>query len=145
MTAVGNGMSSPPATHYIVGSLPVSRAGIASGVNTATRQVGMALGVAVLGTLMNSTYRGKIGEIQVLDSLTNDAADAVRSSIPGAHIIASDLPANISGAIVDGANHAFVLGMTDAMFVGAFILWGTALFTIVLLPRKVQRQDESID
>jgi hypothetical protein len=91
-----------------------------------------------LGSLMNSVYRDKIGEIQVLNSLTKDAADAVRSSIQGAHITASHLPADTAGMISDGANRAFVSGMTEAMFIAAFILWATALFTLVFLPREVQ-------
>jgi EmrB/QacA subfamily drug resistance transporter len=135
---VGMGMTSAPATHSIIGSVPVNRAGVASAMNNTTRQLGQALGVAVLGSLMNSVYRDKIGEIQVLSSLTKDVADAVRSSIQTAHIAASNLPVDISGTIDDGANRAFVSGMSDAMFIAAFILWATALFTLAFLPTHVK-------
>lgn len=142
LTAVGLGLSSPPATQYIVSSLPVSRAGLSSGINNATRQLGSVLGVALLGSLMNSTYRSEISKIPVLNSLSMVAADAVRSSIQAAHAIAGTFSPDISGPIANGANRAYVLGMTDAMFIGAFILWGTALFTLVLLQGKAQRYDE---
>jgi len=135
---IGVGMASAPAANCIVGSVPVTRAGVASAMNNVTRTLGMALGVAVLGSLMNSVYRDKINEIQVLHYLTEDAADAVRSSIQGAHITASDLPVDISGPISEGANRAFVSGMTDAMFISAFILWGTAIFTLAFLPTQVR-------
>jgi len=141
VVSVGLGMSSPPATDYIVGSLPVSRAGIASGVNTATRQLGMAIGVAVLGSLMNATYRDEIAEISVIKTLPQDAANAIHSSIQAAHITAGNLPSDIAGIIDKGANDAFVLGMNDAMFIGAFIVWATALFTFAFLPRNVQRHE----
>jgi len=91
---------------------------------------------------MNSVYRDKVDEIQALNSLTEDAAEAVRSSIQGARMTVSHLPADLSGPINDGANSAFVLGMNDAMFIAAFILWGTALFTLVFLPTHVQRSTD---
>lgn len=139
--AVGLGISSPAATDYIVGALPVSRAGMASGVNQCTRQLGSALGIAVMGTFMNSTYREKISEIQVLSSLPQDIGDAVSRSIQTAHITAGYLPGDVAGIINDGANSAFVLGMNNAMFIGAFIIGGTALFALIFLPRHVQRHD----
>jgi Na+/melibiose symporter-like transporter len=138
---LGLGMSSPAATDYIVGALPVSRAGMASSVNQATRQLGVVLGIAVMGTFMNSTYRGEIAKIPALSSLPQDVGDAVSRSIQTAHIMASNLPGDVAGIINDGANNAFVLGMNDAMFIGAFLVGGTALFALIFLPRKIQRHD----
>ena len=147
LMAVGVGMSSPPATDYIVGAMPVSRAGMSSAVNQATRQVGNLLGIAILGSIMNSAYREKIGEISVLSSLPEQASDAIRSGIQSAQITIGKLfdlgllSADDVNVINDGARNAFVLGMNDAMFVGAFILGGTALFALIFLPRHVQRHD----
>ena len=139
--AFGIGMTTSPATDSIMGALPVSRAGIGSAMNNTTRQVGGALGVAVLGSLMNSTYLNKVNALHFMDTLSSDTADAVRSSIQAAHIAAPNLPADISEAVVDGANQAFVSGMTDAMIIGAFILWGAAVFTLSFLPSRVQSID----
>ena len=55
--AVGMALVMPPATESIMGSLPLAKAGVGSAVNDTTRQVGGALGVAVLGSVMMSTYR----------------------------------------------------------------------------------------
>ena len=138
---IGIGMTSAPATNCIMGSVPLSRAGVASAMSNVTRQIGLALGVAVLGTVLNGVYRDKIDEIPDLSSLTASAVDAVRSSIQSAHIIAENLPADVAGIIDDTSNEAFVLGMNDAMFIGALILWGTALLTLIFLPRKIQRPE----
>jgi hypothetical protein len=53
----------------------------------------------------------------------------------------SALSSDVAGIINDGANSAFVLGMNDAMFIGTFIVGGTALFALIFLPRHIQRHD----
>ncbi len=138
---IGVGMCSAPATNSIMGSVPVARAGVASGVNNVTRQIGIALGVAVMGTVLNGIYRDKIDQTPVLNSLAEDVVDAVRNSIQSAHITAGNLPADIASTINDTTNEAFVSGMTEAMFLGALVLWGTALFTFVFLPNKIRGPD----
>src|SRR5262249_17814763 len=56
LLAVGMGLVMAPATESIMGSLPRAKAGVGSAVNDTTRQVGGALGVAVLGSVMTSAY-----------------------------------------------------------------------------------------
>ena len=141
LIGVGLGMTSAPATNCVVGSVPMSRAGVASAMNNVTRQLGQALGVAVLGTVLNAIYRGKIDEITALPSLTGDAVGAIRSSIQSAHIVAGDLPVDIATTINDRANEAFVLGMNHAMFLGALVFCGAAFFSLILLPSKIQRPE----
>jgi hypothetical protein len=143
--ATGMGMTMSPSTNVIQGSLPVSRAGIGSAMNNTTLQVGGALGVAVLGSLMNVTYLDKIENVGGFASLSVKAVEAIRSSIQGAHIVAEQLPKDMSKAIVDGSNSAFASGMTDAMFVGAIIMGVTALITFILLPKQVHVLQEHLD
>ena len=143
--ATGMGMTMSPSTNVIQGSLPVSRAGIGSAMNNATRQVGGALGVAVLGSLMNATYLDKIENLGGFASLSVKSVEAIRSSIQGAHIVAEQLPKDMSQAIIDGSNSAFSSGMTDAMFVGAIIMGVTALITFILLPKRVHVLQEHLD
>jgi EmrB/QacA subfamily drug resistance transporter len=143
--AVGMGLTMSPSTNAIQGSLPVSRAGIGSAMNDTTRQVGGALGVAVLGALMNATYLDKIEGLDIVASLPAEAAEAVRSSIQGAHIVAGQLPSDASQAVVDGTNAAFTAGMNDAMFIGAIIMGICALITFILLPQRVQVLPEHAD
>ncbi|MFA4836120.1 MAG: MFS transporter [Dehalococcoidia bacterium] len=140
--ATGMGMTMSPATNAIQSSLPVSRAGIGSAMNDTTRQVGGALGVAVLGALMNATYLDKIDNVKIVDSLPEGAAEAVRSSIQGAHIAAGQLSADVSQTIVEKSNVAFTSGMTDAMFIGAIIMMVASVLTLIILPKRVQAPEE---
>jgi hypothetical protein len=59
--ATGMGLVMAPATESIMGSLPRSKAGAGSAVNDTTRQVGGALGVALIGNVMTSTYATDVG------------------------------------------------------------------------------------
>ena len=52
------GLAMAPATDAIMGSLPLAKASVGSAVNDTTRTTGGALGVAVLGSLLSSGYRG---------------------------------------------------------------------------------------
>ena len=55
ITALGIGLVMSPGTNSVMGSVPVNQAGVGSAMSNTTRQIGGALGVAVLGTLLNST------------------------------------------------------------------------------------------
>ena len=60
LLAIGMGLVMAPATESIMGSLPRAKAGVGSAMNDTTRQVGGALGVAVVGSVMLSTYGGEL-------------------------------------------------------------------------------------
>lgn len=143
--ALGIGTVMSPATNAIQGSLPLSRVGIGSAMNDTSRQVGGALGVALLGALMNATYLDKVGNLQVLTSLPEEAAEAVRSSVQGAHIIAGTLPPDMAQEVIQGANEAFTVGMTDAMFIGALIMVVCAGISFFMLPRRARILKEHED
>ena len=58
--AAGMALTMAPATESIMGSLPRDKAGVGSAVNDTTRQVGGALGVAIIGSVYSSVYAGSI-------------------------------------------------------------------------------------
>ena len=59
--AAGMGMTMAPATESVMGSLPREKAGVGSAINDTTRQVGGALGVAIIGSVVSSVYATQIG------------------------------------------------------------------------------------
>ena len=138
--AIGIGIVMSPATNSIMGSVPVNRAGVGSALNDSTRLVGGALGIAVLGTIMNRVYRGDIEAlISGVPSLPDDAFKMAQSSIQGAHIIAESIPdAGVSGMIADIANQGFVSGMNDAFMVAAAVMAAASILALVILPSKVR-------
>jgi len=145
----GMGTAMTPATDSIMGSVPAVKAGIGSAMNDTTRQLGGALGVAILGTVMNSVYLSEIASLEqapFFSQLPEQAYAAIQSSIQGAQIVAEQIPLpQVAQAITDTAGEAFVLGMTQAMFIGALITAAAALLTFAILPTRIQRADEVVD
>jgi EmrB/QacA subfamily drug resistance transporter len=132
----GLGVAMSPATNSIMGSVPAQKAGVGSAMNDTTREIGGALGVAVLGTVMNNTYLGQVASLRA--QLPPEAYGAVSSSIQGAHAVAHQIGGPISGVIVDLANKAFASGMANAMLIATFVMVGAALFTLRVLPTQIR-------
>jgi len=105
----GVGMANvmPPVTESVMASLPRERAGVGSAVLNTVRQVGGALGVAVLGSVLAAVYRERIG---ALDGLSATAGAAARESISGAYGVAERAGA-AGPAVISAANDAFVSAM----------------------------------
>ena len=139
ITGLGMGLTMSPATNSIMGSIPVEEAGIGSAMNDTTRQIGGALGVAVLGTLMNSEYLKQINAVQWPGLMPPPLIDAVRGGIQGAHIAAlTTANQPLSQMIIDKADHAFVYGMRHGLMVAAIIMATASIATLIILPQKVR-------
>lgn len=146
---MGMGIAMSPATNSVMGSVPPSKAGIGSAMNDTTRELGGAMGVAVLGTVMNHAYlEGVEATEKQLSFLPPEAVEAINSSIQGAHGVAAGLLQNGLGdaanQIVAASNNAFVDGMTEAMFVGSIIMFAAAGLVLLLLPHKVISHEEAL-
>ena len=89
--AAGLALVMPPATESIMGSLPAAKAGVGSAVNDTTRQVGAALGVAVLGSIMSSTYTPRVSDAIAGAPLPPDAAQAIKAQIGAAMKLVGDI------------------------------------------------------
>ncbi len=141
---MGMGTAMSPATNSVMGSVPVNKAGVGSAMNDTTRQVGGALGIAVLGTVLNSIYLSKVDNLkEQLPLLPEESLDAIESSIQGAHIIAENVPdPAVSQMIINAADNAFVEGMSEAFFIAFIIMMITAVLTFFILPKDVQPSEE---
>ncbi|MCZ2098246.1 MAG: MFS transporter [Anaerolineae bacterium] len=143
--AAGMGFAVSPATNSIMGAVPISKAGIGSAMNDTTRQLGGALGVAVLGTVMNSRYLEGIAELKTaLPQLPADIYAGISNSIQAAHMIAANpkVPAQFGDTIRTTANSAFVAGMNEAMLIGAAIMALNAVIVLLILPSRIRRSAE---
>lgn len=120
--AAGMGLTMAPATESIMGSLPPAQAGVGSAVNDTTRELGGALGVAVLGSLLASGYASTLGESLPGGVLPAEVTGVVRESVGAALQVAAGLgPAGEGLALA--ARGAFV----DAMGIGVVVAAGAAL------------------
>lgn len=142
MLGTGLGLAVSPATNSIMGSIPVRKSGVGSAMNNTIRQLGGALGVAVLGTIMNANYLISLDSLK--EQLPPQSFEAITSSIQQAHRFAAEAGLSTLEAenIVKLANQAFVNGMNRAIFVGAIIMGLTALLTLIVLPANVRPPEE---
>jgi EmrB/QacA subfamily drug resistance transporter len=117
--AVGIGLAMTPATNAIVSSLPAEKQGVASAVNDVTREIGTALGIAIMGSMFTSGYqRGLEGH---LDGLPAGVGDRAREA-PGLALDAARGLGPRGDALAAAARDAFGSGMRLSMFVGAGLL-----------------------
>jgi hypothetical protein len=120
LLGIGMGVTVAPATGSIMTAVPLNKAGVGSAVNDTTREVGGALGIAVLGSIANSVYRSGI-DADSLGSLPPDAADAAGESIGAALSIAGELPGDIGAALANDAREAFTTAFNTALGASAVV------------------------
>jgi EmrB/QacA subfamily drug resistance transporter len=137
---LGMGTAMAPATESIMGSLPLAKAGVGSAMNDTTRQIGGALGVAILGSILASSYGSAMES--VVASLPPQAAEIAGDSVGGAMAVASQ--AGAAGApLAEAAAVAFVGGMESAVWVAAGVAMLGAIVTFLWLPARGADQDET--
>ncbi|SOE27706.1 MFS transporter [Streptomyces sp. OK228] len=132
---MGTGMAHvmPPATVMIMSSLPREKAGSGSAVNNTFRQVGGALGVAVLGALLSATYRSGIDDhLGVLPASDRQAAG---ESVEATLSVAEKLGPT-GKALVQPAHDAFIHAMHITAMGSAAVALVGAVVVLLFLPRK---------
>ncbi|HZD24126.1 MAG TPA: DHA2 family efflux MFS transporter permease subunit, partial [Acidimicrobiia bacterium] len=90
---MGMGTAMAPATDSIMGSLPLAKAGVGSAMNDTTRQIGGALGVAILGSVLGSVYSSTMQPLVEASPLPAQAAAVASDSIGGALGVAQQVGA----------------------------------------------------
>ena len=119
----GMGLAMTPATAAITDALPVAKQGVGSAMNDLARELGGALGIAVLGSVLQSTYRSHLDPA----GLPEPVAEQARSSLA----MASRL-----GPVVESqAQQAFADGMQLAFGCAAAVVAVTAVAVVALLHR----------
>ncbi len=143
----GIGFTMSPATASIMNSLPANRAGIGSAMNDTTRQLGGALGIAVLGALMNGTYRTEVNHLSGISGISASMMELVRSSVQSAHLVAQELGGHLGKLITQTSSQAFVDGMKEALFIGSIAMVIAAITAWSILPareNKVKLENKEI-
>jgi EmrB/QacA subfamily drug resistance transporter len=145
--AFGMGLTMAPATESIMGSLPRAKAGVGSAMNDTTRQVGGALGVAIVGSTMSSSFGPRIADAFHGVNAPPDAIESAREGLGQAIAIARHLPnsAVVGDGLVQSVKEAFVFGMHRGYLVAGLAAIVGAVIAARWLPARelVEPPEES--
>jgi EmrB/QacA subfamily drug resistance transporter len=134
----GMGLCMAPTTDAVMGAVPLDMAGVGSAMNDATRMVGGALGIAILGSVASSGYGA--GVESSVQGLPAGAAEAAGDSVGAAAAVASQVGGPAGDALRGAAEAAYVSGMNDAYLVGVGMLLVGAVAAIRYLPARGSAQ-----
>lgn len=125
---LGLGTIAALGTDLVVGAAPVEKAGSASAMSEMVQELGVALGVALLGSLASFVYRAQIGE-NIAPGLATDVSGGVEDSLWASVSAAEDLPA---GLLLE-AQQAFTVGLNVTAMVGGIVILALAVVSLVSL------------
>jgi EmrB/QacA subfamily drug resistance transporter len=130
----GMGTAMAPATESIMSSLPAEHAGVGSAMNDTLRQVGGALGVAILGSILASNYGPDMET--ATHGLPANAASAAQDSVGAANAVAHHVGGDTGQALAGAAHHAFISAMDTTVLIAAGFALAGALFAAIVLPSR---------
>jgi len=143
LLGVGTGLVIPAATESVMGSLPAGDLGVGSAINGTFLQVGGALGVAVIGSLLTTRYTDDITATLAPYHVPAAALNAIKGSLGGALEVAARAGGTLGAELANVAREAFVSGMDLGLRVGAFVVLGGCLVALIALPWDHRRRRRS--
>jgi EmrB/QacA subfamily drug resistance transporter len=124
ITAAGVALAMPSLSSGILQSVPMNKAGVGSAVNDTTREVGGAIGIAVVGSIVTSIFRDHVGG--ALSALPPEAAEAARDNVGQALFVAEEAKKFVSpeaaASLKSAVQQAFVDGAHVGLRVGAALV-----------------------
>ncbi len=136
LLGIGTGLALAPSTESVMGSLPAERTGVGSATNGTALQLGGALGVGVLGSLLAGRYQGVLHPVLAHQSIPGTVLSTINGSLGGALAVAAHLGGSRGNALAALARHAFVSGADIAEVVGASVVGAGALIALCVLPNR---------
>jgi len=130
-----------PATTAIMNAVPAAQTGDAASVNQITRQVGGAVGVAVLGTIFTSVYAMRLAG--AIETLPRASVKLAESSIGGAAQVADSLGSSARNILLAAADKAFVYGVQVAFIVAAVLTAAGVAVVAMALREQTPRSTTS--
>jgi EmrB/QacA subfamily drug resistance transporter len=132
----GMGLAMAPSTEAVMGSLPQAKAGIGSAMNDVVRQLGGTLGVAVLGSIVSTSYASDMDGVTA--GLPSEAAAAATDGVAGAHEVAAEMGGGVGAKLAAVADQSFIDAITTASTVAAGAALFGALLAAAFLPSRAR-------
>jgi DHA2 family multidrug resistance protein-like MFS transporter len=128
----GLGLSLPLSADVVLATLPAAQAGTGNALNRALQRIAVCLAPAVLGSVLNSAYRGSLGPS--VAALPGASRRAALASVAGAHTVATHLPAG--AFLITAAGRAYRDGMVQVTVISAIVLIVCIGLVLAFLPRS---------
>ncbi len=136
LIGVGAGLLLPTATNSLVGSLPRGDSGVGSAANAVALQVGGAIGVAVIGSVLATRYQDHMAKALAGRTVPVAATHAILGSLGGALDVAHSAGGVTGIDLGLAARSAFMSGMEVSLAVGAIVALAGAVLVAVCLPSR---------
>ncbi len=121
-------------TDAIMSAAPPERAGAASGISETSAELGMALGVAVLGSIGTASYRSTM-ERQLPVGISSEAAESVRATLAEALAVTARLPEPLGDQVDTIAKASFTDSLALVSGISAVMVIATSIVILILLRR----------
>ncbi|QKW37324.1 MFS transporter [Actinomadura sp. NAK00032] len=142
LAGLGMGLAMTVTADTVLASVPKERSGSASAIAETATELGGALGMAVLGSVLTAVYRNVL---ELPAGVPAPAAAAARDSLAAGLQAAAQLPAALGGQVATAAREAFVDGMHAALVCSAGFAAAVAVFALVTLrnvPKVIEDAEE---
>ncbi|GAA2244822.1 MFS transporter [Streptomyces amakusaensis] len=130
----GAGPMTALSTDMVVGSVPPEKAGSAASMSETSTELGISVGVALLGSLGTAVYRSQI-DGSLPEGLPAKALEQTEDTLAGATAAAEDLSGALSEELLSAAREAFTAGMNVSSLVGAAMVATLAVISAVAFGR----------
>jgi EmrB/QacA subfamily drug resistance transporter len=140
LLGVGAGLAIPAAIASAMGSLPPGDTGVGSATNGTFMQVGGALGVAVIGSLLATRYQGHMTAALARYRIPHAIHAAILGSIGGALEVAARLGGTLGSQLAHAARSGFISGADLGLRTTAVIALAGGLIALTALPSRAHRQ-----
>jgi hypothetical protein len=134
---LGAGLALPALTDTVMAAVPERDAGVGSAVNDVSRQLGGALGVAVIGSIVSNAYRTQLQQ-SLQGKLATGTVQAASSSVGVAKQTALTLPPDVGATLVHAANDAFVTAITRGFAVSVIVVGLAFVVAATMVPRRMR-------
>mgnify|MGYP001610746998 CR=1 FL=1 len=138
---LGITLAMTPGTNILMASVPRNRSGMGSAMNDTTRELGGALGVAVLGAVLSASYEKEIAATAA--KFPGAVGEALQSSLAVAMQVADKL-GPMTQQVIDAAQTAFMTGVSHSALIAAVIIFVAALIAFFGLPKHTAKDSDTI-
>ncbi|WP_405135221.1 MFS transporter [Nocardia sp. NBC_01388] len=128
---LGDGLAITTAAAVLVSAVPPERAGMAGAVEETNYELGIGLGVALLGSIHGRLFVSHMTDLP----LQGEQLDTARGSVGGAAYVADQVGGPAGAHILEIAQHAYDSALTTTSWISAAMVGAVAVLTVVLVPR----------